>query len=212
MYKLYNVKRWGSMAPHFLLEELGVPYQNIWMTPEQVRSEEFRQLSPLGFIPALGLLDGRTIVESMAIIAFLTEAHNDRKLAPQLGSADSAVYLSTLAFIASNIYGNINIAEYAADYSSEPAVQQQIRAKGEVSYHRAFDILDHRLGQEGPFLLGESFSAADLYLFMTTVWAKPSEKALLDRCKSIAKLAEHVRSRPKLEAALKSHGVMEVSD
>ena len=212
MYKLYNVKRWGSMAPHFLLEELGVPYQNIWMTPEQVRSEEFRQLSPLGFIPALGLLDGRTIVESMAIIAFLTEAHNDRKLAPQLGSADSAVYLSTLAFIASNIYGNINIAEYAADYSSEPAVQQQIRAKGEVSYHRAFGILDHRLGQEGPFLLGESFSAADLYLFMTTVWAKPSEKALLDRCKSIAKLAEHVRGRPKLEAALKSHGVMEVSD
>ena len=36
MYKLYNVKTWGSLAPHFVLEELGVPYQNIWMTPEQV--------------------------------------------------------------------------------------------------------------------------------------------------------------------------------
>jgi glutathione S-transferase len=82
MYKLYNVKRWGSMAPHFVLEELGVPYQNVWMTADQVRSEAFRQLSPLGFIPALGLPDGRTIVESMAIVAFLTEAHNDRKLPP----------------------------------------------------------------------------------------------------------------------------------
>ena len=37
MYKLYNVKRWGSMAPHLVLEELGLPYQNIWMTPQQVR-------------------------------------------------------------------------------------------------------------------------------------------------------------------------------
>jgi glutathione S-transferase len=211
MYKLYNVKRWGSMAPHFVLEELGVPYQNIWMTPEQVRSEEFRQLSPLGFIPALGLPDGRTIVESMAILAFLTEAHNDRKLAPELGSADSAVYLSTLAFIATNIYGNINIAEFSADYSNDPAVQQQIRAQAEQSYHRAFEILDRRINSEGPFLLGESFTAADLYLFTMTIWAQPSERALLERFQSIATMAEHVRSRPKLEAALKSHGVMEIS-
>ena len=211
MYKLYNVKRWGSMAPHFVLEELGVPYQNIWMTPEQVRSQEFRQLSPLGFIPALGMPDGRVIVESMAIVAYLTEAHNDRKLAPRLGSADSAVYLSTLAFIASNIYGNINIAEFSADYSSDPAVQNQIRAQWERSYHQAFDVLDRRLTEEGPFLVGEAFSAADLYLFVMTIWAKPSERALLERCVSIARLSEHVRGRPKLEAALKSHDVMNIS-
>ena len=48
MYKLYNVKRWGSMCAHLLLEELGVPYQNIWMTPEQVRAPAFREISPLG--------------------------------------------------------------------------------------------------------------------------------------------------------------------
>jgi hypothetical protein len=36
MYSLYNVKRWGSLAPHLVLEELEVPYQNIWMTPEKV--------------------------------------------------------------------------------------------------------------------------------------------------------------------------------
>src|SRR5687768_12057073 len=53
MYTLYNVKRWGSMAPHFLLEELDVPYQSAWMTPEQVREPEFRDLSPLGYIPVL---------------------------------------------------------------------------------------------------------------------------------------------------------------
>jgi glutathione S-transferase len=210
MYKLYNVKRWGSMAPHFVLEELGVPYENIWMSPEQVRSPEFRALSPLGFVPALGLDDGRVIVESMAIVAFLTQAHRDHKLAPAPGTSNSAVYLSTLAFIAFNIYAMMNVAAFAADYSDDPAVQNQIRGAAESSYHHTFDILNARLEEEGPFLLGDEFSAADLYLFTMTIWANPSEQALLDRCKSIARLSEHIRRRPKLEAALKSHGVMQV--
>ena len=38
MYKLYNVKAWGSLSIHCLLEEMEVPYTNIWMTPEQVRA------------------------------------------------------------------------------------------------------------------------------------------------------------------------------
>jgi glutathione S-transferase len=103
MYKLYNVKGWGSMAPHFVLEELGVPYQNVWMTPEQVHSESFRELSPLGFIPALGLPDSRTIIESMAIVAYLTEAHHHPKHAPELGTTDRADYQSLLAITAFNI-------------------------------------------------------------------------------------------------------------
>jgi glutathione S-transferase len=145
MYKLYNVKRWGSMAPHFVLEELGVPYQNIWMTPEQVRTEEFRRLSPLGFVPALGLDDGRTIIESMAIVAFLTDAHSDRRLAPKPGTDDGAAYLSSLAFISSNIYAMINFAEFSADYSADPGVQKEIRKRAESDYHHAFDIIDSRL-------------------------------------------------------------------
>ncbi len=59
MYKLYNVKNWGSLAIHCLLEEMGVPYTNIWMTVDQVRAPEYREINPLGFIPALGLSDGR---------------------------------------------------------------------------------------------------------------------------------------------------------
>lgn len=212
MYKLYNVKGWGSMAPHFVLEELGVPYQNIWMTPEQVRSEDFRRMSPLGFVPALGLDDGRVIIESMAIVAFLTEAHSDHQLAPEPGSDDSAVYLSTLAFMAFNVYAPINVAEFAADYSEEQNAQEIIRRKAMGNYHRAFDILDARLAKEGPFLLGEQFSAADLYLFVLAIFSKPSERALLERCKSIAKVSEHVRRRPKLKAALEAHGVMEIGE
>lgn len=207
MYKLYNVKRWGSMSPHLVLEELGVPYQNIWLTPEQVRAADFRRISPLGLIPALGLSDGRVITESSAIVVFLTDANADRGLAPRPGTEDHAVYLSTLAFLSSNLYPMINLASDSglfADLGAREAILQQ-------QTNRIFDIVEMRLKSDGPFLLGDSFSAADIYLFMQAVWALPSETALYARCPLIARLAQHVRQRPKLKAALEAHGVLEIA-
>ncbi len=64
MYKLYNVKAWGSLCIHFMLEEMEIPYTNIWMTPAQVSEPEFSDISPLGYIPALGLSDGSALFKS----------------------------------------------------------------------------------------------------------------------------------------------------
>ena len=72
-----------------------------------------------------------------------------------------------------------------------------------------FDMIEARLAKEGPFLLGERFSAADIYLFMLSLWARPSEAEHLARLPHIAKVSEAVRARPKLKAALEAHGVME---
>jgi glutathione S-transferase len=209
MYKLYNVKRWGSMSAHFVLEELGVPYQNIWMTPEQVKAPEFRDISPLGYIPVLGLLDGRTVIESSAIVTFLTDAHPERELAPPAGSGDHAIYLSALAFMAVNLYPAINLEFGAEALTDTPEQAEIVKAKAAAHEARLFDIIDHRLAKDGPHLAGERFTAADIYLFMLTVWAHPSERALLDRCPNIARIADSVRARPQLKAALEAHGVFE---
>jgi glutathione S-transferase len=80
---------------------------------------------------------------------------------------------------------------------------------GAAHANRLFGLLDDRLGREGPFIMGDSFSAADIYLFMLALWAKPSERALLGRCPNIARVSEEVRRRPKLRATLEVHGVAE---
>ena len=122
MYKLYNVKAWGSLAIHCLLEEMEVPYTNIWMTPEQVRAPEFRAISPLGMIPALGLADGRTLYESAAIVSFLVAAHPDKHMSPVLGSPAYGEFMSLLHFMSTELYALDNLAfwrsAYAADRSS----------------------------------------------------------------------------------------------
>lgn len=210
MYKLYNVKRWGSLSAHLVLEELGVPYQNIWLTPEQVRAPEFRDISPLGLIPALGLPDGRAVTKSAAIVAFLTDAHPQASLAPPIGSDDHAVYLSSLVFMAANLYPAIELAFDAKPLADNEEQAAVIRRKSVQKSLDLFDLLETRLAEDGPFMIGETYSAADIYLFMLTIWGHPSEQAVLERCPHIAWIADHVRVRPRLKAALEAHGAWEI--
>jgi glutathione S-transferase len=210
MYKLYNVRRWGSISAHLVLEELDVPYQNVWMTPEQVKAPEFREISPLGLIPALGLSDGRAITESAAIVAFLTDSHPERGLAPPTGSDDHAQYLSLLVFMAVNLYPHVDLAFDAARLAETEEQNAAIRRRSGQHALAIFDILENRLAEDGPFLLGDNYSAADIYLFMLTLWAYPSERAILERYPHIAEVARHVRDRPRLKAALDTHGALAV--
>ena len=47
MYKLYGVKKWGSLGPQCILEEVGAPYEMIWVSAEERRGS-YRQINPLG--------------------------------------------------------------------------------------------------------------------------------------------------------------------
>jgi glutathione S-transferase len=209
MYTLYNVKNWGSLAPHLVLEELDVPYQSAWMTPEEVRSPAFRAISPLGYIPALRFDDGYVMAESAAIVAFLTAAHPGAGLQPDNGTSDHAAYLSWLAFMSSNLYPAISMANHPEGFADGDENRAEVSRKGLERCGRIHDIIEQRLIGEGPFLLGAQLSAADFYLFMLACWARPSEAALRARCPAIAALSDAVRARPRLKAVLDAHNVME---
>lgn len=211
MYKLYNVKVWGSLGIHCILEEMEVPYTNIWMTAEQVRASDFRAISPLGEIPALGLPDGRTLYESGAIVSFLVAAHPEKHLSPPLGSEDYGEFMSLLHFMSTEIYAFGNVA-YAADkLTPDAAASEFLKAKVRERVDSLWQMLEKRLVSSGPWLMGREFSAIDIYCFMMTLWAWPSEEALHARLPAVAKLATAIRSRPKLKAVLESHGVMKVA-
>ena len=210
MYKLYNVKTWGSLAVHLLLEELEVPYTNIWMTAEQVKAREFRELSPLGYIPALGLKDGSTLFESGALLTFLVTAHPEKAMSPPPGSDAFGEFLSWLQFMSVNIYGNMNLLYSEVSYAENAAQQAIIEKRAAERLDTLWTILEKRLDNEGPWLMGARFSALDLYAFMFTLWAKPNEAGLHAKFPHLARHARDVRARPKLKAALEAHGVMDL--
>ena len=208
MYKLYNVKAWGSVSIHCLLEEMEVPYTNIWMTPEQVREPDFESVSPLRMIPVLGLADGRSLYESAAIITFLLAAHPEKSMAPEAGSGEFGEFMSLLHLMSTELYPTINMAYPGSAYAATPEHDAFIVKTAIEKADRYWSLLQSRLEEDGPWLMGETFSALDLYAFMLTLWGKPTEAALHERFPHIAAFAGQVRQRPKLKAALEAHGVL----
>ncbi len=208
MYKLYNVKTWGSLAIHCMLEEMELPYTNIWMSPEQVRAPEFRAISPLGMIPALGLADGRSLYESAAIVSFLVAAHPERHLSPVMGSPAYGEFMSLLHFMSTELYALENVAFYAEKYLSDSQQQEGLRKRVWDQADSHWLIIEKRLAAAGPWLMGQDFTALDLYAFMLSIWSKPSELAFLGKFPAIATLLSRVRARPKLKAVLEAHGVL----
>ena len=200
-FRLYGYPRWGSLAPQLVLEELGVPYEMVWMERDALKQPAYRAINPLGYVPALGLPDGRTIVESSAIVQYLTNAHPGR-LAPPPGSPDDALYCQWLAFMNAEVYATINCYEHFLDEAKGAPL-----AKAEARVTELFGVLEQALARGGPWLLGEAYSAADPYLFMLTLWHRPSAQALYDRHPRIGKLCQAVKARPNLQAALAANKV-----
>lgn len=208
MYKLYGVKRWGSLAPQCALAELGITHEMIWLTPEERRGP-YRKVNPLGYVPTLVLPDGRLVFESSAIVIHLTDTKpND--LAPRPGTPDHAVYLSWMTWLNAEIYSTMNAAEFLEDDSntvgdaaSRAALALGIRRKVDG----LFDIVEKRLGETGGFMLGKTLSAADIYLMMVTLWNRPNKQTLYARCPNIARVAAAVNARPATAQVLKENEV-----
>ena len=76
MLQLHYYPSNASMAPHLLLEELGVPYELklVDRTREAHKSAEYLRLNPNGLIPVL--VDGELVLyETAAICLHLSLIH-----------------------------------------------------------------------------------------------------------------------------------------
>jgi glutathione S-transferase len=203
MYKLYGVKKWGSLGPQCILEELGAPYEMVWLSAEDRRGF-YRKINPLGYVPSLQLADGRFVFESSAIVTHLTDAHPS-DLAPRAGTPDHALYVSWLTWLNAEIYSTMNAAEFLESEDNsvgDPASRASLAAAVRAKVDGLFDIVERRLGESGGFMLGQKVSAVDHYLMMVTLWTLPNRRALYARCPNIGRVVAAINARPAVAKVL----------
>ena len=87
MYKLYGRQGSGSLAVQVALEEIGAPYERIWVGREAADVERYRATNPTGRVPALVLPDGTIMFESAAMLIHLAISQPKASLAPQPGTS-----------------------------------------------------------------------------------------------------------------------------
>ena len=152
--QLYWAPRTRSLKVIWMLEETGLSYESIRVSLDSGMLQEatFRAINPMMKVPAI--IDGPVkVAECGAILAYLAEQAPDAKLAPSVDHPLRGDYLRWLFFSAGCIE-----AAYAQKFTG---MQLPPRSAGWGDFDRVIGVLDEALS-EGPWLLGERFSAADV--------------------------------------------------
>jgi glutathione S-transferase len=205
MYRLYWAQGSGAMAPQALFEEIGVEYEKIVIDfeKEEHKSNEFLSVNPMGQIPALILPDGTLMTETAAMLLQIVDRHPEAKMAPPLGSAERARFLRWLFFLASAVYPTILRVYHAERFSSDPNAADGIKSAAEADLDGQLEILDSAL-EPGPYLLGETFSAADILLWMLAQW-HPDPTRLLEKFPLVTSIVDLVQARPAIARVWREH-------
>lgn len=149
---------------HWMMEEVGQPYRTVWLNfgPE-MKTPEYRAVNPMGKVPALRH-DDVVVTEAAAICAYLADAFPETGLAPVPGDPLRGTWLRWLFFGA----GPLEQAVTARALGWQvPAGREGMAGFG--SYEDTLNALEKAL-QPGPFICGERFTSADVYIGSSLAW------------------------------------------
>ena len=176
MIQLHYFPGNASMTPHLLLRELGLPFELKYVDRASGahKSAEYLKLNPNGLIPVL--VDGDLVLyETAAILLHLVDTNPAAGLAPQVGTAERAMFYKWLIWLANSVQAMMPHYFYS-DRMVAPgnaAGALEVKAQAEAKLNAMFDQIDAQLASHGgPWLLGDRFSALDPYVFMLCRWSR----------------------------------------
>jgi len=154
-----------AATTRWMLEEVGADYEirRIDFAAGDSRSPEFLAINPMGKIPTIVRDDGTVLTETGAILAWLADAFPDAGLAPPLGSSARGTMYRWLFFTGSCYEPAMT------DRMMRPDAPGSKQSLGWGDYDDVIDTFEKVL-QPGPWLLGDNFSAADVYVASSLGW------------------------------------------
>lgn len=172
--KLFYFPGNANLAPHMVLEELGVPYELVLVdrAKNAHKSAEYMKLNPMGRIPTL--VDGDLVIsETAAICLHLADAHPEKKLAPALGSAERGRFYSWLMYLTNTVQAELIFYFYPEKIAAADAARAEIKANEEARVGGMFDTIEAALAEHGgPYLMGSHYTILDPYLLMLGRWTR----------------------------------------
>lgn len=165
--KLYYMPASCSLSPHIVINELGLDVELIKVDHASHRTEtglDFHDTNPHGYVPALELDGDNILREGPAIVQYLADLRPNSGLAPAAGTLERYRLQEMLGFLSTEIHkGFIPLlyARLAGNYV------ETARPKLEKRYAW---IDEHLAGRA--FLMGDTFTVADAYLFALTGWGQ----------------------------------------
>ena len=206
MYGLHYYPGNASLLPHMALREIGAPFELCLVdrTRGAQQSAEYLKLNPNGRIPVL--TDGDLVLfEAAAITMHLADRHPEAALAPPIGTSERGQFYKWMVHLTNTPQAEFRAWFYPWEHVADPAAADGVKQAAGARLDRMFDVIAGQLGA-GPWLLGEHFSAADLFLLMLVRWGRTMPRPLRD-LPALASHAQRVLARPAVQATFAAEGL-----
>ena len=188
---LYTNPQSRGRIVHLMLEELGAPYELkvLDFQKGEHKTPAYLAINPMGKVPAI-VHRGVVVTEAAAICVYLADAFPAKGLAPKIDDPQRGTYLRWFFFGAACF---------------DPAVVDKMlgrppaERKGAVGYGTLEDTINalEKAISPGPYILGERFSAVDLYVGSQIIHSM-MVKAIEPR-PAFEKYAERIMARPVVQ-------------
>ena len=200
--KLYYAPGACSLSPHIVLLEAGIKADLEKVDLRAKKTEtgaDFTAINSKGYVPALQLDNGHVLTEGPAIVQYLADQKPGAGLAPAAGSMERLQLQEWLNFITSEVHKSLgSLFNQAMPAEWKTVVLALI--------DKRLTWIDAQLKGKS-YLMGQSFSVADAYLFTVLRWAV-FFKIEFDKYPELKRYFARVEARPAVQAALKAEGLV----
>ncbi len=191
-----------SLSPHIVALEAGIPLQLEKVDLKAKRtegSEDFWQVNPKGYVPALLLDNGELLTEGTAIVQYLADLKPESGLAPANGTLPRYRLQESLGYINSEIHKT-----YSPLF--RPDTPAEVKQERKDYLRKRYAPFDAVLARQD-WLLGDHFTAADAYLFTVTNWAGRVDLDLSE-FPALQAFQQRVAARPHVQVAMQAEGLI----
>lgn len=200
--KLYYSAGACSLAPHIALKEAGLAFEAIsapTKTHQLPDGSDYYQVNPLGYVPLLVLDDGRQLRECAVIIQYIADQAPDKQLAPAHGTFERYKLQEWLSFIGTELHKN-----FAPLFI--PGMPVEAKAIFKARLIDRLKWVDSELANH-TYLMGETFTVADAYLFNVSNWTKFVNVDTAEMTHLTAFRAR-ISTRPAVQEAMRAEGLI----
>ncbi|MEQ1439118.1 glutathione transferase GstA [Fontimonas sp. SYSU GA230001] len=160
---------------------------------------DYYAINPKGQVPVLELDDGSRLTEGPVICQYLADRAENRQLMPAPGTMARYRVMEWQNYITSELHKSFSpLFSPAFDGHAKKAFRESLASR--------FAWVAEQLGDK-PFLTGETFTAADAYLFVVSGWARFVDLDL-SHLPRLTAFRERVATRPMVAQALKAEGLV----
>jgi glutathione S-transferase len=200
--KLYYFTGACALSPHIVLLEAGLPFTLVKIdskTKKTETGEDFLTINSKGAVPTLQLSDGRVLTEGPAIVQYLADQKPESGLAPRAGTFERYQLMEMLNYITSEVHKSFSPL-------FNPANSAEMKEMFMANLAKKFDWLSGFLSKK-TYLLFNSFTVADAYLFTVLNWTG-FLKIDLSKWPVLAEYKSRIGHRPKVQEAMRAEGLV----